>query len=134
MYSQTKGVLTESKSEPLPQSYIRKVRKQEGKETYHAERIFGEMVTEQDIVLRSLHFGLDTLTSLLDVHPTHQNKPTNIALALEGALKKVLNTSPHTDQMESIKLIRRMNELVAKYPAINITLIWLPKKSHFVGF
>src|SRR6267154_2881929 len=104
---------------------------QEDKETYHVERIFGETVTEQDIVLCSLHSGLDTLTSLLDVHRTHQNKPMNIALASEGALKKALNASPHTNQMESIKLIRRMNELIVKYPAINITLIWLPKKSHF---
>ena len=44
---------------------------QEDKETYHVERIFGETVIEQDIVLCSLHSGLDTLTSLLDVHPTH---------------------------------------------------------------
>ena len=74
------------------------------------------------------------LNSLLDVHPIHQHPPTNIVLALEDTLKKALDTSPHTDQMESIKIIRRLSELIDKYPKINIMFLWLPKKSQFVGF
>jgi hypothetical protein len=106
----------------------------EGRENHHAERVFGQTVTEQDITLRSLHSGLDTLTSLLDAHPAQQHKPINIALTSDSALKKALNASPHTDQAESIKLLGRLNELIDKYPELNITLLWLPKKSPFVGF
>ena len=89
---------------------------------------------EQDIVLRALHSGLDMLTSLLDIHPTQQHKPINIALTSEAALKKVLNASPHADQAESIKLLRRLSELIDKYPEMHITFLWLPKKTQFVGF
>src|SRR6267154_1104174 len=58
----------------------------------------------------------------------------HIMLASEDALKKALDTSPHTDQMESIKIIRRLSKLIDKYLEINIIFLWLPKKSQFVGF
>jgi hypothetical protein len=52
----------------------------ERKEKYHAERILGETVTEQDIMLRSLHSGLDTLTSLLD----RLHNPTSVSICSIG--------------------------------------------------
>jgi hypothetical protein len=106
----------------------------EGKEKYHMERVLGETVTERDIMLRSLHSGLDTLNALLDDHPIEQHKPVNFALTSETAVKKALDASPHDDQEESIKLLRRISELIDKYPNVNITLIWLPKKIQLGGF
>jgi Reverse transcriptase (RNA-dependent DNA polymerase) len=100
---------------------------QEGKEKHHAERVLGESVTEQDIMLRSLHSGLDVLTSLLVTQPSQQHKPITIALAAETALSKALDASPHEDQAESIRLLVRLNTTIAKYPSIQITLLWLPK-------
>ena len=107
---------------------------QEGREQYHAERTHGESVTEQDIMLRSLHSGLDTLTSLLDTQPSQQHKPITIALTAETALLKALDASPHEDQAESIRLLNRLSTTIDKYPMTNITLIWLPKNVQFVGF
>lgn len=107
---------------------------QEGREKYHAERVIGETVTEQDTMLRSLHSGIDVLTSLLERQPTEQHKPTTIALASGAALVRALDASPHGDQAESLKLLRRLGDLIDKYPNIKITLLWLPKKIPFVGF
>jgi Reverse transcriptase (RNA-dependent DNA polymerase) len=107
---------------------------QEGREKHHAERVFGETVTEQDTMLRSLHSGLDTLTSLLESQPLLQLKPVIIALAAEAALSKALKTSPHEDQAESIRLLRRLNSTIDEYPRATITLLWLPKNIQFVGF
>ena len=107
---------------------------QEGKESYHAERVLGETVTEQDTMLRAIHSGLDTLTSFLDVHPEQQHKLTAIALTSAGALKMALDASPHEDQAESIKILERLDKLIDKYPNINITFLWLPKKPQFIGF
>jgi hypothetical protein len=107
---------------------------QEGRERHHVERVFGETVTEQNIMLRSLHSGLDTLISLLDGHPAHQHKLITIALVSGAALKKAPDASLYGDQAESIKLLGRLSELLDKYPNANITFLWLPKKSPFVGF
>jgi hypothetical protein len=107
---------------------------QKGKEERHAERILGETVTEQDIMLRALHSEIDTLTSFLDTHPAEQHKLTTIASPSEAALKRALDASPHKDQAESIKILEKLDTLIDKYPDINITLLWLPKKSPFIGF
>ena len=37
-----------------------------GRECNHSKRVFGEMVTESDSLLRALQVGLDTLTSFLN--------------------------------------------------------------------
>ncbi len=107
---------------------------QEGKETYHSERAIGETVTEQDIMLRSLHLALDMLTPLLDSQPAQQHKPITIAAASEITIKRALDTSPHGDRAESIKLLERFSTLLDKYPTTNITLQWLPRRSQFIGF
>jgi hypothetical protein len=107
---------------------------QKGVEERHAERILGETVTEQDIMLRALHSGIDTLTSFLDTHPAEQHKLTAIASPSETALKRALDASPHKDQEESIKILEKLGTLIDKYPDINITLLWLPRKSPFIGF
>jgi len=91
-------------------------------------------VTEQDTELCSLHSGLDTLTSLLDTHPTQQHKLITIVTVSGAALKRALDASPHKDQAESIKLLWRLSEILDKYPDANITFLWLPRKSQFVGF
>jgi len=98
------------------------------------ERVLGETVTEQDIMLHSLHSGLDTLNSLLDSHPTQQRKRITIALPSNTALKRALDTSPHGDQAESLKVLGKMSKLLDKYPATNITLVWLPRTIQLVGF
>ncbi|KAI0274261.1 hypothetical protein BGY98DRAFT_935991 [Russula aff. rugulosa BPL654] len=45
-----------------------------------------------------------------------------------------LDASPHEDQAESIKILERLDKLIDKYPNINITFLWLPKKPQFIGF
>jgi hypothetical protein len=107
---------------------------QDGREKFHTEGVFRETATEQDIRLRALHSGLDTLTSLLDTQPSQQHKPITIALTAGAALAKVLDSSPHEDQAEFIKLLNRLNTTIAKYPTVQITLLWLPKNILFVGF
>ena len=52
----------------------------------------------------------------------------------ETAIKKALDASPQGDQVESIKLLGRLSKLLDKYPTTTIQLLWLPKKTHFVGF
>src|SRR5258708_2627341 len=84
-------------------------------------------------MIRSLHSGMVSLPSFLDSQPTQRYKPITFALASETALKKALDTAPHGDQAESIKLLERLGRLLDKYP-INITLLWLPRKTQFIGF
>ncbi len=106
---------------------------QEGKEAHHLKRVLGKSVTEQDTMICALHSGMDLLISFLDSQPTQQHKLINFALASETALKKALDTSPHGDQAESIKILERLGRLLDKYP-INIMLLWMPRKTQFIGF
>jgi ribonuclease HI len=107
---------------------------QEGRERKHTERIIGQSVTESDAILRSLHSGLDTLTTFLDDEPVHRSKLIIFTLASGTAINKALDSSPHENQEESLKILRRLSNLVDTFPNINITLMWLPRKAPFIGF
>jgi hypothetical protein len=107
---------------------------QEGRERKHTERILGQSVTESNAILRSLHSGLDTLTTFLDDEPVHRSKLIIFTLALGTAINKALDSSPHENQEESLKILRRLSNLIDTFPNINITLMWLPRKAPFIGF
>jgi hypothetical protein len=97
------------------------------------ERTFGRL-SELDIMLRALQSGIDALTFFLDTHPNQQHKLVTITVPSDVAINRALDASPHGDQAESIKILERISGLIDKYPNINITFLWLPKKSQFVGF
>jgi hypothetical protein len=52
----------------------------------------------------------------------------------EITLKRALDIFPHGDQVESIKILKRLGRLLDKYFTTNFTLLWLPRKTQFVGF
>ena len=105
-----------------------------GKDHSHAERILGETVTEPDAILRSIHSGLDMLTELLDSEPAQQHKLITISLASGAAVDRALDAAPHEDQEESISLLKRLSNILERFPHANIALMWLPRKAPFVGF
>jgi ribonuclease HI len=107
---------------------------QGGKERNHTERSLGQTLTETDAALRSLHSGLDALTTFLDSDATQQQKLITITIESGVAINRALDASPHEDQGESLKILRRLSDFLERFPNANITLLWLPRKVPFVGF
>ena len=107
---------------------------QGGKERLHSERVLGESVTDSDAILRSIHAGLDALTTFLDSDPAQQHNLITISLTSGAAVKKALDSSPHEDQEESIGLLKRLGNILERFPHANVALLWLPRKAPFIGF
>jgi ribonuclease HI len=106
----------------------------EGKETLHAEQVFGEATTDSDARIRSFNSGLDALA---DVLTTQNGQGPNQALFLlhsSPTLKRVLDTSPHDQQPDAIGHATRLGEILNTFPNLNIKLLWLPRNCPFVGF
>jgi len=107
---------------------------QKGKECCHGEKILGETVTEPDTHLRALHTGLETLANFLGNPATQQKNFVTICLPSGAAINQVLDTSPHGDQQESIRILKRLSTIFEAFPKTNIVLLWLPRKAPFIGF
>ena len=107
---------------------------QGGKEHLHSERILGKSVTDSDTILRSIHAGLDVLTTFLDSDLAQQHNLTTISLTSGAAVKKALDSSPHEDQEESIRLLKRLGNILERFPHANVAFLWLPRKAPFIGF
>ncbi|KAH9985962.1 hypothetical protein BJV77DRAFT_88935, partial [Russula vinacea] len=57
-----------------------------------------------------------------------------ILLPSNPALLKALDPSTHEEQAVSLGHLRRLGDMLTAHPSIDITLHWLPRKIHFVGF
>jgi hypothetical protein len=105
-----------------------------GRELKHAERVFGETVTESDTALRSLIPALDVLTDFLDSQPIDAHHNILICLPSNFAVRRALDASPHEEQAVSIDCLRRIGELFDAHPNTNIRLLWLPRTIPSDGF
>jgi hypothetical protein len=105
-----------------------------GRDWNHAEKVFGETVTETDTALRALLPALDLLTDFLAAHQTETPPKIFIASPSNVAINKMLNVTPHEEQNITIKCLEKLGELMDTYPNLNIQLLWLPRTIDFVGF
>jgi hypothetical protein len=106
----------------------------EGREHGHVERVFGESVTEYDVLTRSLTPGLDALTLFLAARPTQHQALIVFLIPSVSALNRALDASPHEEQAASIGHLTKLGELLSAHPNIKVRLQWLPKKVPFIGF
>ena len=106
----------------------------EGRESSHAEKVFGETLTPSDIWIRALTPALDTISLHLANKPTLTQESFKIFLSSNPALRRMLDPSTHDEQAVSLGHLERLGELLTAYPGIDITLQWLPKKIPFGGF
>ena len=106
----------------------------EGRESGHAEKVFGETVTAADTWIRALTPALDTISLHLANRPAHTQETFKILLPSNPALLKALDPSTHEEQAVSLGHLRRLGDMLTAHPSIDITLHWLPRKIHFVGF
>ena len=106
----------------------------EGREYGHLETVFGETLTESDTLTRSLTPALDLLSLFLASRPT--SPPTTITILTPSALplSKGLDASPHEEQEAALSHLRKLGEILTSYPAANIRLQWIPRKTPFIGF
>ena len=105
-----------------------------GREIGHTEKVFGEGVTASDIWTRALTPALDVISSHLTNRPAHLQEAFKILLPSNPALRRTLDPSPHEEQASALRHLRKLDELLARYPNTTYTLQWLPRKIPFVGF
>ena len=51
-----------------------------------------------------------------------------------SAINKALDASPHENQNESIRVLKKLSDTLENYPDTKIVFIWLPRKAPFIGF
>ena len=109
----------------------------EGRDFKHAERVYGESITETDTRIRALSPGLKLLADFLATqNAQQQDGPGEAILAFPHAtpLKKTLDASPHEEQATAIEHITQLGEILQNHPNLNIKLLSLPRNVPFVGF
>ena len=106
----------------------------EGRESGHAESVFGEAVTAADAWIRSLTPALDAITAHLDNKPAHAQETFMILIPSNPALGRTLDPSAHEEQEVSLRHLAKLSELLTAHPNIDFVLQWLPRKIHFAGF
>lgn len=107
---------------------------QEGRERRHMERILGETVTDSDTSFHAIQEGLDVLTYFLGNLTTRKDNFVTISLPSMSAINKALDASPHENQNESIRVLKKLSDTLENYPDTKIVFIWLPRKAPFIGF
>jgi hypothetical protein len=107
---------------------------QEGRESGYEEKVFGEAVTAADLWTRALTPALDSIATHLADKPSPIQETFMILLPSNTALLRALDPSAHEEQEASLGHLRKLGELLTSYPNIKVTLQWLPRKIHFVGF
>ena len=105
-----------------------------GRETRHAEKVFGETVTASDVWTRALTPALDAISSHLTNKPAQLQETFKIFLSSNPALCRTLDPSTHEEQATALGHLGKLGELLAKYPNTTFTLQWLPRKIKFSGF
>ena len=106
----------------------------EGREYGHAERNFGDSVTETDALIRSLTPGLDVLTTFLATKTPQYRSLIIFLIPSSPALNKMIDASTHEEQATSIRHLKILGELFLTYPNIEVRLQWLLRKVPFIGF
>jgi hypothetical protein len=107
---------------------------QEGRESRHAERVYGDAVTVADAQIRALTPALDAITTHLNNKPVHLQETFTVLFTSNTALCRMLDPTTHKEQAVSLGHLRKIDELLTAYPNIDILLQWLPRKIHFAGF
>ena len=105
-----------------------------GRESSHTEKVFGETVTAPDTWTRALTPALESISTHLTNKPSPTQESFVILTPSNPALLRTLDPSAHEEQAVSLGHLRKLGELFTAYPNIKITLQWLPRKIHFVGF
>ena len=107
---------------------------QNGRDWKHRERIFGETVTESDMMLRTPLPALDILEDFLASQ--HQDAPITAVIALPSnpAVIKALKPTPHAEQNISLECLTKLGELMESHQNLKVRLLWLPRKTPFIGF
>jgi hypothetical protein len=105
-----------------------------GREWKHAERVFGEMVTENGTVLRSFIPAPDMFADFIDNQPIDSAFNILIPTPSSFAVNRVLDASPHEEQAVSQDCLKSLGELFDAHLNMDIRLLWLPRNIPTVGF
>jgi hypothetical protein len=70
----------------------------------------------------------------LNTIATRQKTFATIALPSNDTIRKALDPSPHEAQEQSILILRTLSNIFTSFPDTKIVLLWLPRKTPFVGF
>ena len=106
----------------------------EGRESGHAESVFGESVTPADAWIRTLTPALDAITSHLTNKPAHTHETFMVLIPSNPALCRTLDPSIHEEQEVSLRHLEKLGEILNAHPNTDVILQWLPRKIHFAGF